>query len=121
MTETMQQPPSLHDSQPARPHYRSQHPGRLLPTASTFGPMPNYGGEVISLPLVGVNKKGFASGKVAYDPVARKRLLGEIIRANTSGRKDQAQRDPAEIGAVLQSAGRSARRHGFCEGEQERF
>jgi len=113
MTETMQQHLDLSNSQPAKPYYRSSHPGRLLPTASTFGPMPNYGGEVISLPLVGVNKKGFASGKVAYDPHQRKRLLGEISRANTLMWEDQAERDFAEIGPIKQSAGGSSRGHRF--------
>lgn len=64
--------------------YKSIHPGRLLPTASTFGPLPNYSGEEYSLPLVREYKKGcFASGKLSYAPLQKKKILGFINRTST--------------------------------------
>ena len=64
--------------------YKSKHPGRLLPTASTFGQLANYGGEVYRLPLIGENKKGcFASGKYTFAPLKKKMILGSINRANS--------------------------------------
>lgn len=70
--------------------YRSKHPGRLLPTASTFGPLPNYGGEAYSLPFINPNKKGgFASGKMTYAPMQKKMILGKLTRASASASETQ--------------------------------
>lgn len=64
--------------------YRSIHLGRLVPTASTFAPLPNYGGEELSLPIIYEGKKGcFASGKLSYAPIQKRRILGELNRTNT--------------------------------------
>lgn len=71
--------------------FKSKHLGRLLPTASTFGPIPNYGGEAYSLPyLHPIKKGGFASGKITFDPLYRKKILGMINRASTIKSEDQA-------------------------------
>lgn len=77
-------PLELKENHNSRDLYRSIHPGRLVPTASTFAPIPNYGGKSYNLPLVGETKKGFASGKLAYDPFQKKRLFGILIRASST-------------------------------------
>ena len=82
--------------------HRSKYPGRLLPTASTFGPFPNYGGGEFSLPIIKEHKKGcFASGKLSYAPLQKKRILGEITRANTNQSKDKEKPFPAKDSAIL--------------------
>lgn len=48
--------------------FKSKHLGRLLPTASTFGPIPNYGGEAYTLPYVHpIKKGGFVASKMSFD------------------------------------------------------
>lgn len=97
MTEVMHVSTTKDHTQPTS-YYKSVHPGRLVPTASTFAPVPNYGGERLSLPLVGGNKKGFASGKLGSDPNHRKQLLGRLTRASAYTGKDKAQRHVAQTG-----------------------
>ena len=83
MSETIN-PTILQENQNKMNLYKSKHPGRLLPTASTFGPLPNFGGEEYHLPVINENKKGcFAFGKLSYDPLQKKKILGLIIRTNT--------------------------------------
>lgn len=83
MTDTMK-PLKLKENVNPTQIYKSIHPGRLLPTASTFGPLPNYGGEAFCLPLIHEHKKGcFASGKLTFDPVEKKKILGLLKRTST--------------------------------------
>jgi len=76
---------AAHSNNSSKP-YKSVHPGTLVPTASTFAPVPNYGGERLSLPMVGHAKKGFTSGKVCHDPQMRRALFGELSRASAAQR-----------------------------------